>query len=109
MGFNITQNPAKAKKTRKVIVVEGLYLNYGDLAPLPKLVELKKKYSTPLIIDESFSFGVLGGTGRGALEHFGLSVSVYVLLFVYVRVCACIRVCMCLCVSAMSVISSCCC
>ncbi|XP_065905066.1 serine palmitoyltransferase 1-like isoform X2 [Dysidea avara] len=67
------KNPAKAKKTRKVIVVEGLYLNYGDLAPLPKLVELKKKYSTPLIIDESFSFGVLGGTGRGALEHFGLS------------------------------------
>ena len=94
MGFNITQNPAKAKKTRKVIVVEGLYLNYGDLAPLPKLVELKKKYSTPLIIDESFSFGVLGGTGRGALEHFGLSVSVLSLLFV------------CLCVS---VISSCCC
>ena len=90
MGFNITQNPAKAKKTRKVIVVEGLYLNYGDLAPLPKLVELKKKYSTPLIIDESFSFGVLGGTGRGALEHFGLSVSV---LFVCVCVCVCVRAC----------------
>lgn len=69
------QNPAKAKKTRKVIIVEALYLNYGDLAPLPKLVELRNKYSTPLIIDESFSFGVLGGTGRGALEHFGLSVS----------------------------------
>lgn len=56
-------------------MVEALYLNYGDVAPLPKLVELRNKYSTPLIIDESFSFGVLGGTGRGALEHFGLSVS----------------------------------
>ena len=33
-GFNFAQNPAKAKKTRKVIVVEGLYLNYGDLVPL---------------------------------------------------------------------------
>ena len=71
----LLQNPAKAKKTRKVIVVEALYLNYGDLAPLPKLVELHNKYSTPIILDESFSFGVLGGTGRGALEHFGLSVS----------------------------------
>ena len=78
MGFHKTQNPAKAKKTRKVIVVEGLYLNYGDVAPLPKLIELKKKYCTPVIIDESYSFGVLGGSGRGALEHFGLSVSLCV-------------------------------
>jgi len=87
VGFNFTQNPAKAKKTRKVIVVEGLYLNYGDLAPLPKLVDLKNKYSTPVIIDESFSFGVLGGTGRGALEHFGLSVIVCVCLLCGVCVC----------------------
>lgn len=32
------QNPAKAKVTRKFIVAEGLYVNYGDLAPLPQLV-----------------------------------------------------------------------
>ena len=43
MGFVVIvvflpQNPAKAKKMRKFIVAEGLYLNYGDLAPLPKMV-----------------------------------------------------------------------
>lgn len=32
------QNPAKAKVTRKFIVAEGLYANYGDLAPLPQMV-----------------------------------------------------------------------
>lgn len=59
----------KPNAQRRFIVVEGLYKNLGTVAPLDKIVELKHKYHYRLILDESFSFGTLGETGRGALEH----------------------------------------
>lgn len=54
---------------RRFIVVEGLYKNLGTIAPLDEVIRLKHKYHYRLIVDESFSFGTLGKTGRGALEH----------------------------------------
>ncbi|CEP64031.1 serine C-palmitoyltransferase LCB1 LALA0_S10e00650g [Lachancea lanzarotensis] len=57
---------------RKFIVTEGLFHNLGDIPPLPKLVELKNKYKFRLLVDETFSLGVLGSTGRGITEHFNL-------------------------------------
>ncbi|XP_013406138.1 serine palmitoyltransferase 1-like [Lingula anatina] len=70
-------NPKKAKATRRFLVVEGLYTNYGDLCPLPQLIEFKYKYKVRLFVEESFSFGVLGATGKGISEHFGVNVSSY--------------------------------
>lgn len=67
------KNPAKEKVTRKFIVAEALYMNHGDLCPLPKLVEFRNKYRTPIFLEESLSFGVLGEHGRGATEHWGLA------------------------------------
>ncbi|PNH00561.1 Long chain base biosynthesis protein 1c [Tetrabaena socialis] len=57
---------------RKLIVVEGIYSNYGDLAPLDRIWAVKDKYKYRLMVDESHAFGVLGATGRGACEHFNL-------------------------------------
>jgi serine palmitoyltransferase len=57
---------------RRFIIVEGLYKNLGTIAPLDRIVQLKHKYHYRLILDESFSFGTLGKTGRGALEHYNL-------------------------------------
>ncbi|XP_041356740.1 serine palmitoyltransferase 1-like isoform X2 [Gigantopelta aegis] len=68
------KNPKKAKVTRKFIVVEGLSMNYGDIVPLPRLVELKWKYKVRIFVEESLSFAVLGKTGRGVTEHFGISI-----------------------------------
>lgn len=62
----------KPNAQRRFIVVEGLYKNLGTIAPLDKIVQLKHKYHYRLILDESFSFGTLGKTGRGALEHYNL-------------------------------------
>ncbi|CAM9515948.1 unnamed protein product [Pylaiella littoralis] len=59
---------------RRFIVVEGLYRNYGDVCPLPRLLELKAKYCYRLILNEALSFGVLGATGRGVTEMFGVDV-----------------------------------
>ncbi|XP_033737233.1 serine palmitoyltransferase 1-like isoform X2 [Pecten maximus] len=65
--------PKKAKVTRRFLVVEGLYINYADICPLPQLVALKWKYKLRLFMEESLSFGVLGANGKGVTEHFGIS------------------------------------
>ncbi|KAI8333740.1 pyridoxal phosphate-dependent transferase [Chlamydoabsidia padenii] len=62
----------KKRLTRRFIVTEALSSNYGDVTPLPKLVELKKKFKYRLILDESHSIGVLGRRGAGACDHFGI-------------------------------------
>ncbi|KAF2121973.1 pyridoxal phosphate-dependent transferase [Lophiotrema nucula] len=54
--------------TRRFIITEGLFENVGDVVNLPKLIELKLKYKFRLILDETWSYGVLGRTGRGVTE-----------------------------------------
>ncbi|GAM22010.1 hypothetical protein SAMD00019534_051850 [Acytostelium subglobosum LB1] len=63
----------KGKITRKFVVLEGIYYNTGDLCILPQIMALKDKYKFRIIIDESHSIGVLGKTGRGITEHFGIN------------------------------------
>lgn len=70
------KNPRKAAKTRKFLVVEGIYFNTGEICPLRELVELRKKYKLRMILDESISFGCLG-KGKGLTEHLGVDVSFY--------------------------------
>jgi|APGre2960657444_1045066.scaffolds.fasta_scaffold00721_1 serine palmitoyltransferase len=58
---------------RRFILVEGLYANYGDLAPLGAIAELKRAFCFRLLVDESLSFGALpGATARGAGAYAGL-------------------------------------
>jgi len=57
---------------RILLVVEGIYSMDGDIAPLPELVRLKHTYGCLLMVDEAHSLGVLGKTGRGICEHFGI-------------------------------------
>jgi 8-amino-7-oxononanoate synthase len=56
-----------------LVVVESVYGMEGDIPNLPRLVELKQRYQALLMVDEAHSIGVLGKTGRGAAEHFGIS------------------------------------
>lgn len=55
-----------------LIVTDGIFSMTGDICDLPKLVELKKKYGARLMVDDAHAFGVLGKTGAGTAEHFGL-------------------------------------
>jgi serine palmitoyltransferase len=61
--------------TRRFIVSEGLSANNGDIAPLNRLVELKKKFKYRLILDESQSIGVIGRRGAGLTDLFNIPVS----------------------------------
>jgi 8-amino-7-oxononanoate synthase len=63
---------AGAPDAGKLIVVDGVYSAEGDLADLPRLVELRKKYGARLMVDEAHGVGVLGAHGRGTGEHFGV-------------------------------------
>ena len=57
---------------RVLLAIEGVYSMDGDIPDLPKFVELKKRHKALLMIDEAHSMGVLGATGRGIGEHFGV-------------------------------------
>lgn len=56
-----------------LIVVDGVFSMEGDIANLPELVKLKEKYGARLMVDDAHSVGVLGKTGAGTAEHFGLT------------------------------------
>lgn len=58
---------------RTLIVVEGLYSMDGDIPDLPALIEIKRRHGALLMVDEAHSLGVLGATGRGIGEHFGVA------------------------------------
>ncbi|NNG62639.1 aminotransferase class I/II-fold pyridoxal phosphate-dependent enzyme [Pseudomonas fragi] len=58
---------------RVLVVVEGIYSMDGDYPDLPRFVELKRKHKIFLMVDEAHSLGVMGATGRGIREHFGLA------------------------------------
>ncbi len=57
---------------RVLIVIEGVYSMDGDVADLPHFVEVKKRHHALLMIDEAHSIGVLGPTGRGIGEYYGI-------------------------------------
>jgi len=63
-----------ARPTKGVIIVvtDGVFSMEGDLAPLPQLTGLCRQYDALLVVDDSHGIGVLGATGRGTPEHFGL-------------------------------------
>jgi 8-amino-7-oxononanoate synthase len=56
----------------KLVAVDGLFSMEGDIAPLPQIVPLCKKYGARLMVDDAHATGVLGG-GRGTAAHFGLT------------------------------------
>jgi glycine C-acetyltransferase len=63
---------AASKARRKVIFTDGIFSMEGDIARLPDLAALARKYDALLAVDDSHATGVLGTKGRGTAEHYGM-------------------------------------
>jgi len=59
--------------TTKFIITDGVFSMEGDLAKLPQIVALAKRYNGVVIVDDSHGTGVMGPAGRGTIEHYGLT------------------------------------
>jgi 8-amino-7-oxononanoate synthase len=68
------------KNSGKLIIVDGVFSMEGDIAKLPDIVDLAKKYHARVMVDDAHSIGVLGENGRGTAEHFGLEDEVDVIM-----------------------------
>ena len=64
----------------KLIVVDGVFSMEGDIANLPEIVRLAKKYGGTVVVDDAHSVGVLGNQGRGTADHFGLTEDVDIIV-----------------------------
>jgi 8-amino-7-oxononanoate synthase len=67
----------------KLIVVDGVFSMEGDIANLPEIVSLAKKYGARVMVDDAHGIGVLGKTGRGTAEYFDLEDKVDLIMGTY--------------------------
>ena len=58
--------------SNKLVIVEGLYSMFGDIAPIAEFVEVKRRHNAYLAVDEAHSFGVYGARGLGVAEAAGV-------------------------------------
>ncbi|MCL1997598.1 MAG: aminotransferase class I/II-fold pyridoxal phosphate-dependent enzyme [Turicibacter sp.] len=62
-----------------LVVTDGVFSMEGDIAPLPNIIALCKKYGATLMVDESHATGVIGNTGRGTMEYYNITEGVDIL------------------------------
>lgn len=70
--LNRTLENVKHNYQTKLVIVDGVYSQDGDIAPLPGYVDICRKHGAYLMVDDAHGLGVMGKTGRGTIEHFGL-------------------------------------
>ena len=56
----------------KLVIVDGVFSMEGDICPLPEIVKIAKKYGARIMVDDAHATGIIGKTGRGTCEYFGL-------------------------------------
>jgi len=66
-----------------LVVTDGVFSMEGNVAPLPDIVHLCKQYGALVMVDDSHATGVIGRTGRGTMEHFGMTSGVDIISGTY--------------------------
>ena len=78
----------------KLIITDGVFSMSGDIAKLPELVKLKKKYNARLMVDDAHGVGMIGECGRGTASHFGLEDEVDIIMTTFSKSLASLGGCM---------------
>jgi 8-amino-7-oxononanoate synthase len=71
------------ENTEKMVVIDGVFSMEGDIAKLPEIVSLAKRYGARMMVDDAHGIGVLGKKGRGTAEHFGVEDEVDLIMGTY--------------------------
>jgi 8-amino-7-oxononanoate synthase len=71
---------ASCGQAGKLVAIDGVYSMDGDIAPLPRIVQLCREHGARLVLDDAHGLGVMGESGRGTAEHFGVEDGVDVLI-----------------------------
>ncbi|MEK7665082.1 MAG: aminotransferase class I/II-fold pyridoxal phosphate-dependent enzyme [Patescibacteria group bacterium] len=72
-------------KTRKVIITDGVFSMDGDIAPLPDILDLAKKYNALVYLDDAHATGILGKNGRGLEDYFGIENKVDIVMGTFTK------------------------
>lgn len=78
------------EKAGKLIVVDGVFSMEGDIAPLPDILEIARKYGARLMVDDAHSIGILGDHGRGTAEYWGVEDDVDLVMGTFSKSFACV-------------------
>ncbi len=74
---------SRSGENGKLIVIDGVFSMEGDIARLPEIVKVAKEYDSRIMVDDAHSVGVLGKSGRGTAEHFGLEDEVDLIMITF--------------------------
>jgi 8-amino-7-oxononanoate synthase len=72
-GLRRLLDEGAARGARGMIVVDGVFSMEGEIADLPALARVAREHGVALVVDDAHAIGVLGPTGAGTAEHFGLA------------------------------------
>jgi glycine C-acetyltransferase len=81
---------ATAKGKNVMIIIEGVYSMDGDICKLPEFAKIAEKYDACIALDDAHGTGVLGKTGKGTPEHFGLEEDVDLLMGTFSKALGCV-------------------
>ncbi len=78
---DLEEKLAKASENKgKLVITDGVFSMSGEIAKLPEIVALAKKYGARVMVDDAHGLGVMGECGRGTAEHFGLENEVDIIM-----------------------------
>jgi 8-amino-7-oxononanoate synthase len=88
---DLTEKLEKADDRRgKLIVIEGIYSMEGDIGDIPGVVKVARRFGGRVMVDDAHGIGVLGPTGAGTAEHFGVADDVDLIMGTFSKSFACI-------------------